>query len=456
MTPNRNKYKRNRKNNISIPKVLTARVVALKVLLQRLRDKRFTEELLAANPDFHKLSPLDRHLTQELVYGVIRWQKTLDWLIMQVTEGKQIKKPVLQIIRLGLYQLFWLDKIPEHAAVFETTELTKQFGFNEYAALVNAIMRRYCREKEQTIKALEELKHTDLPTGYSHPKWLVDRWITRYGFEQTIQLLQWNNNPPPTYARVNTLRTTPSRLIERWREEEVDYDFCYRDWLPENLFFEIRSPARITELGSWKDGWFYIQDPSTYLAVKALDPKPGQRILDLCAAPGGKTTLIAQIVEDSASILALDVDKKRLQKLEENCVRLGIQNVVTGELPPKEEGEAPAEGLFDRVLVDVPCSNTGVLRRRVDLRWRIQPVEIEQLCRIQLELLNRSSLVIKPGGVLVYSTCSLESEENRQVIENFLKNHPDFTLDWEKELFPPSSKTDGAYVARLLRKEDLG
>ena len=431
----------------------TARTVALEVLLRRLEESQYVQELLETHPGFLRLSARDRHLAQELVYGVVRWQSTLDWLVLQATEGRRVKKTVLQILRLGLYQLFWLDRIPDHAAVNETTELAKRYGLTQYAALVNAILRHYTRERESTRRALEELRRTDPARGYSHPAWLVERWMQRWGRDRTIQLLQWNNEPAPVYARINLLKTTPTRLIELWREEGVEYDFGYWPWVPENLFFLIHSSKPVSELRSWREGLFYIQDPSTYLAVRALEPRPGQRILDLCAAPGGKTTLIAQEIEDTGTILALDVDPQRVQRIEENCHRMGIESVVAGELPCPEEGEAPGEGWFDRVLVDAPCSNTGVMRRRVDLRWRIRPEELTRLQALQQELLHRASLVVKPGGVLVYSTCSLEPEENRQVVDQFLAQHPEFRLDWDQELFPPETRSDGAYVARLIRRE---
>jgi len=453
-TPRTASRARSRRSSLKPPvSSPTARTVALDVLLQRLKEPQYVQELLETHPGFLRLSARDRHLAQELVYGVVRWQSTLDWLVYRCTEGRRVKKPILQILRLGLYQLFWLDRIPDHAAVHESTELTKRYGFPQYAALVNAILRHYTRERESARRALEELRNTDPARGYSHPAWLVERWMQRWSQDRTIQLLRWNNEPAPVYARVNLLKTDPAQLIERWRKEGVEYDFGYWDWVPENLFFSIRSPRPLLELTSWQEGLFYIQDPSTYLAIRALDLRPGQRILDLCAAPGGKTTLIAQEIEDTGTILALDIDPQRVQRIEENCRRLGIESVVAGELPGPEEDEAPAEGWFDRVLVDAPCSNTGVMRRRVDLRWRIRPEELPRLQATQQELLHRASLVVKPGGILVYSTCSLEPEENRQVVDQFLATHPEFRLDWDRELFPPEAQSDGAYVARLIREK---
>jgi len=280
----------------------------------------------------------------------------------------------------------------------------------------------------------------------------VDRWTARYGAERTLRLLEWNNAPSRTYARVNELRVRPGKLIERWREEDVEYDFGRWDWVPENLMFELKTHPPLAKVGSFRDGWFYIQDPSTVLAVRLLDPQPEERVLDVCAAPGGKTTLMAQMMDDDGTVMALDITPARLRRLEENCARLGVRSVVAGEFPDDEPG-APAEGVFDRVLLDAPCTNTGVIRRRLDLRWRLRPEDLERILVTQRELLSRSALVVKPGGVLVYSTCSLEPEENRGMVEAFLAEHPEFELEQERELFPPEANADGAYAARLRRRE---
>jgi 16S rRNA (cytosine967-C5)-methyltransferase len=262
----------------------------------------------------------------------------------------------------------------------------------------------------------------------------------------------------------------------------VEYDFVRRDWLEENLVFELKSHPPLSSLASFRDGWFYIQDPGTLLAVCKLGPQPGETILDFCAAPGGKTTFIAQLMNNRGRIVAQDVSEERLKWIQENCARLGVTCVDTllntprpgplpvwrgeGErsetaqkhplAPPKrgEGGRRPGEGIeqFDRVLVDAPCSNTGVMRRRVDLRWRIQPAEIERLRAAQLDLLQQAATRVKPGGVLVYSTCSLEPEENGEVVKQFLSDHAGFKLESERELLPFADNVDGAYVARLERK----
>jgi 16S rRNA (cytosine967-C5)-methyltransferase len=259
--------------------------------------------------------------------------------------------------------------------------------------------------------------------------------------------MEFNNLPARAFARVNTLVTEPGKLIAAWRDEGVEYDFGRWDWIPENLVFELRSHPPIATLPSFRKGWFYIQDPSTVLAPRLLDPHPGDRILDLCAAPGGKTTLLAQMLENDAQLVAVEPAPARRERLTENCNRLNADCTVVASL-----AEAPLRE-FDRILVDAPCSNTGVIRRRLDLRWRLRVEEIHRLCRAQLDLLGQAAPLLRPGGTLVYSTCSLEPEENRGVVDAFLATQPGFRLVQERELFPPEDKADGAYAALLRTAE---
>lgn len=415
------------------------REIAYRALLAREAGQGFIEDLLEAELTGSRLSTADRHLAQELAFGVVRWQAPLDWLIEQKSEGRRQRPEVQVLLRLGLYQLFWLDRVPDHAAVFETVSLAPPGP----ARFINAVLRAYARQREATKAALDELKRTDPAWGWSHPAWLVERWTAHRSETQTRRLLEWNNLPARTFARVNTLVADPAKLLERWRVEDVDYDFRRYDWTPENLVFELRAHPPLNRLETFQKGWFYVQDPSTLLAPHLLDPQPGERILDLCAAPGGKTTRLAQMVENNLHLVAVEPSAHRRRRLVENCERLGAECTAVASL-----AEAPFRE-FDRILVDAPCSNTGVIRRRLDLRWRLRPEEITRLCRTQRELLEQAAPVLRPGGWLVYSTCSLEPEENHGVVVDFLGAHPEFTLITERELFPPESQTDGAYVAVL-------
>lgn len=425
------------------------RQIAARVLIERLSKGGFVEKHLDRALGRARLYPDDRGLCQELVYGCVRWQGTLDWMINRQTQGRE-QKPFVQILlRLGLYQIFFLDRIPPHAAVHATVEAAKALRYEDHAGFINAVLRTALRDESIIRKELGELKAANPAAGWSHPEWLVTRWQERYGPEQTLKLLEWNNSPAKVFARINTLKADPAKLLEFWRSDNVAYNFVFKEWLEENLMFELKSHPPIEEMRSFKNGFFYVQDPSTLFAVDLLAPKPGERILDLCAAPGGKTTYIAQRMKNEGKIVASDTSADRLELLKENCDRLGatcVESIEATALAPATN--AP----FDRVLVDAPCSNTGVLRRRVDLRWRAKPEEVERLRKEQLELLRRAGTFVRPGGVLVYSTCSLEPEENAGVVSEFLKEHASFTLDESGDVLPMRDGFDGAFAARLVWK----
>jgi 16S rRNA (cytosine967-C5)-methyltransferase len=425
------------------------RQIAAEVLKDRRAKAQYTEELLESQLSAARFSHRDRALCQELVYGVVRWQAALDWLIARKTAGRTQKEMLQILLQLGLYQMFWLDRIPNHASVHEMVELAKQFGLGPQAGFVNAVLRGYAREQEETKQLLEELKTKQPWIGFSHPEWLWQRWQARWGAEKTARLLAFNNTPPRVFARLNSLETDAKALTAQWEAEGVKFTPRSWDWTGENLVFELESHPPLAGLRSFNQGFFYVQDPSTLLAARELDPQPGETALDLCAAPGGKTTLMAQLMQNRGRIVAQDSQADRLELVRVNCARLGVKCVET-VLAPKTAVPNPAER-FDRILVDAPCSNTGVLRRRVDLRWRIQPKEIERLRGTQLELLRQAAPQLKPGGTLVYSTCSLEPEENGEVLKHFLAEHPDFKLQKERELLPFVEGVDGAYVASLQR-----
>ena len=451
------------------------REIAARILAKRKTGGEFVETLLEKALAESRLSPADRGLCQELVYGVVRWQAALDFLIARKTPGRTQKPALQNLLRLGLYQIFWLDRIPNHAAVHETVEMAKRGGFGPQAGFVNAILRGYLREFDATKTLLAELKKTQPHIGWSHPEWLVARWEKRFGAEKTARLLEWNNTPPKTFARINSLafvsntarHSSPAEagfemsgahgvtrsaaikdvgdLLTLWRDENVEYDFVRRDWLDENLVFELKSHPPFATLQSFRLGFFYVQDPSTLLAVRELNPLPGETILDLCAAPGGKTTYIAQLMRNEGKILAHDPAAERVKLIQDNCARLGVVRVEpTSHFPVLTSH-------FDRLLIDAPCSNTGVLRRRVDLRWRIRTEEIERLRATQLDLLRRAAPLLKRGGTLVYSTCSLELEENQDVIEEFLREQIGFKLEARREFIPFADEVDGAFVAKLRK-----
>ncbi len=433
---------------LKVVSVQKPRQIAARILKERLLDDKYTENLLEIELALHPVSPPDRGLLQELVYGIARWQRTLDWLIDRKTGARTQKAQLRILLQLGLYQMFWLDRVPNHAAVNETVELARQLGFGPQAGFVNAVLRGYGREQDQTRALLAELKSKEPALGHSHPDWLYQRWLARWGAEKAARLMEWNNRPPSTYARLNSLKTDTASLAARWNAEGVKFIPGQWDWVEEGQVFRLESHPPLAGLGSFQEGFFYVQDPSTLLAERELAPQPGETVLDLCAAPGGKTTLMAQRMRNTGTIVAADFQPERLELVRENCARLGVTNVVL-QAAANQKSQIKSPKLFDRILVDAPCSNTGVMRRRVDLRWRIRPEEVQRLRATQLGLLGQAAAQLKPGGALVYGTCSLEPEENDSVISEFLNANPGLKLERQRELLPFADEVDGAFVATM-------
>jgi 16S rRNA (cytosine967-C5)-methyltransferase len=427
---------------------LKPREIAVHVLQQRADGLEFLEHRLENALDQNKLAPVDRRLAQELTYGLVRWRAALDWLIARKTTDRPQTERVQLLLRLGLYQMFWLDRIPSYAAVNETVELAKGMGLTAKAGFLNAVLRAYDREREVTRRLLTDLKQKQPDLGYSHPRWLYERWKQRWGQATTLAFMEWNNTPPPTYARVNRLKVEAADLLSQWTAEGVTAKPRTWNWTGEGLVFELEAHPPLASLPSFQQGHFYVQDPSTLLAVTVLN---------------------------KGRVMAFDRQPERLRRVRENGQRLGVLCLETADHLNRLEGaqtlpagsdETPQPGappsaparsdeatLFDRVLVDAPCSNTGVIRRRIELRWRIKPAELNRLRRSQLELLQQAAGHVKPGGVLVYSTCSVEPEENGDVVQAFLAEKKDFSLETERTLLPFVDQVDGAYVAKLKRTD---
>ena len=428
--------------------VSAPRQIAARLLASPFGPADFLEHRLESDPAVRALPSNDRRLVQELLFGVTRWRMTLDWLIARKTDGRT-QPPVLQhLLRLGLYQLYFLDRIPGFAAVNETVELARELGFSRSTGFINAVLRSHLREHAALSQELLALRHTDPATGWSHPQWLVDRWSRTLDAESLQKLLGWNNSPPHTFARANLLLTTADALSADWKSEGVGANRIQQDWIPEGLMFEIGEHPPLASLPSFQKGGFYLQDPSTLLAVHELGARPGETILDACAAPGGKTAYIAQQLGNQGRIVARDTAGDRLERLVENCARLGIRCVEHVDLSAPLAPES-----FDRILIDAPCSNTGVLRRRVELRWRLRDSELVRLAAEQRTLLEETAPLLKPGGTLVYSTCSLEPEENIAQATAFATSHPEFSLLRTRQLHPVIDGVDGAFVAVFERRK---
>ncbi len=424
------------------------REIAVHILGRHVESGRWLEDLLARELSSQRLAPADRALVQEMVYGSVRHQALLDWMIARRTDGRDQPALMRALLRIALYQLFFLDRIPDHAAVNEAVESARRLGFPAQAGFVNALLRGCLREREALESEMEVLRARQPEIGYSHPRWLCERWSARYTVERMRELLSWNNQPPRVFARLNTLKSTPEGWRDRLISEGVEATPIEFDWVPAGWMVRLDRFPPVDTLPSFREGWFYIQDPSTLLAVTELSPQPGEAVLDLCAAPGGKTTAIAQLMNDRGRITAYDPDGVRRGLIRENCERLGLKSVRVPEGRAARPGES-----FDRILIDAPCSNTGVMRRRAELRWRITEAEITRLRGVQLGLLRQAAGCLAPGGKLVYSTCSLEPEENEGVVAEFLAESAvgGWHLVRQRQLSPLVEGVDGAFVAVLQK-----
>jgi 16S rRNA (cytosine967-C5)-methyltransferase len=425
------------------------RQIAAKALFEWESGKTFAETILHRSLKAANLKSIDRHLVQELVYGVIRNLILLDTWIDEKARHPPGKTRARTLLRLGLYQIACMDRIPDHAAVNETVSTARSLGLHSQAGFINAILRAFLRDKEIHLGKLRDWQTSQPHLAFSHPEWLYRKWRKQFGADESIQIMQWNNRIPETYARWNPLQGDLTKLEALWDKEGVTRKPITLPWLDSMKVYKITNfPKKPDELESFKKGLFYIQDPSTLLSVSRLKTSAHDDVLDWCAAPGGKTCAIAATMQNKGSLRATDTGPGRLRLLKENIQRLGVKNTkISLNL---SSGKTDTDENFDAILVDAPCSNTGVMRRRLDVRWRLNEAALRDGHEAQVEILHRASMKLKPGGRIVYSTCSLEFEENQGSIQHFLKTHPGFRLDHEQQLTPFVDGVDGAYVAALI------
>ncbi|MBU4285445.1 MAG: 16S rRNA (cytosine(967)-C(5))-methyltransferase RsmB [Verrucomicrobia bacterium] len=398
-----------------------------------------------ATGDFPKLMLEDvcehRAFLMELVYGMVRWKRLLDWVVARYV--RRAPEPSQQAFLLvGLYQLLKMTEVASYAAVHETVEAAKAALGARQADFVNAILRRTLREKDVL---LAELDRQPLGIRQSHPDELLERWIRHFGLSPAETLCTWNNQRADVIIRVNQLKTTPEAYLKTLSALGVG------DQVQPHSF-TLAHGVRVTELPGYGEGHFMVMDPVAVQAVDLLDPQPGDHILDACAAPGGKTALIAARLRLKGQLVAMDLRTDRLPRLRANLERLGCAAFVKVVQGDARRLRPESFGRFDRILLDVPCSNTGVIRRKPDVRWRFSKARLTRLGATQRELLERMAGLVKRGGCIVYSTCSLEPEENDLLISAWLKTHPEFRLQSSRQSFPPTSGQDGAYAVLLAAK----
>jgi 16S rRNA (cytosine967-C5)-methyltransferase len=437
---------------------VSAREAALKILVDVDKGNEFSDSILRKQFNPKRLSLLDQNLTRELVAGVLRRRTKLDWVLNgSLKKGLHSLNPMEQnILRLGLYQIAFLDKIPIFAAVNESVKLVKRFGRKEIIGLTNAVLRDIIRNGKHLKKPDTGDKTLDASIEYSHPEWLVKRWQREIGWENTIRLMEFNNAPAPVIIRVNSLKTTTQALFERLTAGGFQPEM--HDSVPSAM--KIQKPSGLVDNELFVRGHFYFQDVSAQAVGMLYRAGLGSSILDLCAAPGGKAGAAIELSGGKAQIFAADINHKKLGRVKGNFTRLGLNswhliNADAATIKFKEK--------FDLVLADVPCTGLGVIRRRLDLRWRVKESDIGRMAGLQTRILDNAADLVKPGGALVYSTCTVTPEENRDQITGFLARHTGFSLDPAEKYIPASlvkdgcmetwphiNGMDGAFAARLV------
>jgi 16S rRNA (cytosine967-C5)-methyltransferase len=448
--------------------ITNPRHAAFTILARIEKERSYSDILIDRELSAGAIQGPDRGLLTELVYGVLRRQGTLDYVIGQFSRiaVSRLERAVLGLLRIGLYQLLFLDRIPSSAAVNETVKLAHVLAPRS-AGFINAVLRQADRQRD-SIKYPDRDRspHEYLAARYSHPVWIVKEWERQLGFEGAEALAAVMSDIPPLTIRCNTLRISRKDLAERLLAEGATATDC--EYSPLGMHLSASTPA--STLASFREGLFSIQDEASQIAALLVGAVPGERIVDLCAAPGGKATCLAELMENRGEVVACDIHPRRLEQVTAFAARLGIGMIRTMALDASQPDAMPKGELFDRVLLDAPCSGLGVLRRNPESKWWKRPEDIRVLAEKQRSILANAATLVRPGGVLLYSTCSTSIAEDEDVLDDFLSRNSGFVLEdlrkhflqhaplfTEQGMFrswPHLHGMDGFFAARLKRVEN--
>jgi 16S rRNA (cytosine967-C5)-methyltransferase len=440
------------------------RETAMELLDAIEKNQSYSNLLLNHAIEKNHLPVKDIGLLTELTYGTLQRKMTLAFFIKPfLKKSNKIESWVMNLLMLTLYQMVYLDKIPDRAAIFEAVEIAKKRGHKGIASMVNGVLRSIQREG---IPTLDEITDPILKLSIetSHPKWIVEKWVDQFGYEKTKKMCEINLTAPIQTARVNLTKVTVEKCVARLDEEGFHVEKS--PIIPE----AIRAlRGNLAKSSAFKDGWLTIQDESSMLVAYALNAKENGTVLDACAAPGGKSTHIAEKVNNTGKIISLDLHEHKVKLINENAQRLGLTNIETNTLDSRMVKDHYQEELFDRILLDAPCSGLGVMRRKPDMKYTKKEQDLIQLSSIQKNLLNSVSPLLKKGGILVYSTCTIDKEENNNTINEFLAENPQFEGDptfkermpeaiqpfitgFDLQVFPQDFGSDGFYIAAFRKK----
>ena len=456
-------------------KVDPIREIVLKVLFKIDSKKGYINIILNELLEKNRVTTRDAAFINQITYGVVRNRNKLDWVISQFSIKDLSETPIWirNILRMGVYQLLFLDKVPDYAVCNESVQLAKKYGNPKIYKFINSILRNIIRNRENIYWPHKDREPAlYISVVYSHPYWIIERWLKRFGFENTVKICKANNKIPTLVVRTNTLKVSRIELKEILEKEGI--------LVKEGIFTEealyIKGVSNITKSSTYKEGLFQIQDEASILVSHLVAPLPGEFIIDICSAPGGKTTHLAQLMNNQGTVLAIDKNKARILMVEENCQRLGIKIVKT-QLSDDTKLDINYLNKADKVLVDAPCTGLGVLRRKPDLKWQAYNLKrFQRLSKLQIQILSTASNYSKIGGKLIYSTCSTEPEENEEVVSEFLDKNGNFELEGLNEfikerklkvfklnqnnqkkffqIYPGLSNLDldGFFMAKMIRK----
>lgn len=438
------------------------RDASLSILMEINQNQAYSNLLLNRTIKKYAIDPKDRGLLTELTYGTLQHRLTLDYYLEPFVKGK-LDPWVRELLRLSIYQIVYLTKIPPHAVVHEAVEIAKRRGHKGISSTVNGILRSVLRKGVRPIEDIaDDIERMSIET--SHPIWLIERWVRQFGKEEALAMAHENNHPARMTARVNSLKTTVDQAISKLANEGIDAS--KGEVIPGSIQV---SGGSLANTKAFEEGLLTIQDESSMLPVMALDVKPGMKVLDMCAAPGGKTTFIAEKMNDEGEIYAHDLHEHKLALIESNAERLGIQSIRTKSGDSRELESVYGSASFDRILVDAPCSGLGVIRRKPEIKYNKTAHDVKSLTEIQEQLLDTAYRLIKDDGIIVYSTCTIEHDENEGMVRRFLEKHPDMAMspladlidndslaikDDMLQVLPQHYGSDGFFVAAFRKKKD--
>ncbi len=429
---------------------MNAREIALKALYEIDTDGAYLNAALKNALKNKEIEPRDRGFITELIYGVVTNKIAIDFIISKYSKIrlKKISPWVLNILRMGVFQIYYTDKIPHNAVCDEAVKLAKRYSHKGSWGFVNGVLRSFSRSAQEFEFPKCESRAEELSLVYSYPLWLTERIIEEYGEERCEELYKENAKPHPMTLRVNTLKTDADALIKALAKEGV---VCEKLEEPIKCV-RVDGPLNIDKSPAYKEGLFSLQNISSCLAVEALDAHEGETIIDMCAAPGGKTCAIAEKMKNKGKIIAFDIFKHKVELIKNSAKRLGI-DIIDARVKNSCEPDETLVGIADRVLADVPCSGIGVIHKKPDIKYSRAATDIEALTKIQKEILENAAKYVKSGGVLIYSTCTILPEENRLRIDEFLAEHSEFSKVSEQQILTSEMGESGFYICKMLKKQ---